>query len=300
MTPDIRNGDMSEAATAIGAIELPASTTELKTAAVADAVALTLKPTPRRALVTGATRGIGAAVARALAGAGWHVTLAGRARAALEEVRVTLPIAEGLVHDCVELDVTDPASVARAFAEVHAKGGALQALVNNAGAVETGPMARLAHDTWDRMLAVNLTGVFLCTQAALPPMIAARAGRIVNIASTAGQKGYAYCTAYAAAKHGVLGLTRSLALEVAAQGLSVNAVCPGYTDTAIVRDGVAKIVAATGRSEADAMSTFSHSSPLKRLVEPDEVASTVLWLCADAPAAFTGQAMSVSGGEVMN
>jgi NAD(P)-dependent dehydrogenase (short-subunit alcohol dehydrogenase family) len=228
------------------------------------------------------------------------VTLAGRARAALDEVRVTLPIAEGLVHDSVELDVTDPASVARAFAEVHAKGGALQALVNNAGAVETGPMARLAHETWDRMLAVNLTGVFLCTQAALPPMVAARAGRIVNIASAAGQKGYAYCTAYAAAKHGVLGLTRSLALEVAAQGLSVNAVCPGYTDTAIVRDGVAKIVAATGRSEADAVSTFSQASPLKRLVEPDEVAAAVLWLCADAPAAFTGQAMSVSGGEVMN
>jgi len=300
MTPDIRNGDMSEAATAIGAIELPTGTGELKTAAAADAVPLALRPTPRRVLVTGATRGIGAAIARALAAAGWHVTLAGRARAPLEEVRVTLPIAEGVAHDCVELDVADAASVARAFAEVHAKGGALQALVNNAGAVETGPMARLPHDTWDRMLAVNLTGVFLCTQAALPPMIAARAGRIVNIASTAGQKGYAYCTAYAAAKHGVLGLTRSLALEVAAQGLSVNAVCPGYTDTAIVRDGVAKIVAATGRSEADAMSTFSHSSPLKRLVEPDEVAATVRWLCADAPAAFTGQAMSVSGGEVMN
>jgi NAD(P)-dependent dehydrogenase (short-subunit alcohol dehydrogenase family) len=263
-------------------------------------VPLALKPTPRRVLVTGATRGIGAAIARALAGAGWHVTLAGRARAALEEVRVTLPIAEGLAHDCVELDVADAASVARAFAEVHARGGALQALVNNAGAVETGPMVRLPLETWDRMLAVNLTGAFLCTQAALPPMIAARAGRIVNIASTAGQKGYAYCTAYAAAKHGVLGMTRSLALEVAAQGLSVNAVCPGYTDTAIVRDGVARIVAATGRSEADAMSTFSQSSPLKRLVEPDEVAATVLWLCGDAPAAFTGQAMSVSGGEVMN
>ena len=300
MTSDIRNGDMSEAATAIGAIELPTATAELATAATVEAVPLALKPVPRRVLVTGATRGIGAAIARALAAAGWHVTLAGRARAALEEVRVTLPIAEGVAHDCVELDVTDPASVARAFAEVHAKGGALQALVNNAGAVETGPMARLAHDTWDRMLAVNLTGVFLCTQAALAPMIAARTGRIVNIASTAGQKGYAYCTAYAAAKHGVLGLTRSLALEVAAHGLSVNAVCPGYTDTAIVRDGVAKIAAATGRSEADAMSTFSQSSPLKRLVEPDEVASTVLWLCADAPAAFTGQAMSVSGGEVMN
>jgi NAD(P)-dependent dehydrogenase (short-subunit alcohol dehydrogenase family) len=198
------------------------------------------------------------------------------------------------------LDVTDAASVARAFAEVHVRGGALQALVNNAGAVETGPMARLPRETWDRMLAINLTGVFLCTQAALPPMIAARQGRIVNIASTAAQKGYAYCSAYAAAKHGELGMTRSLALELAPQGLSVNAVCPGYTDTAIVHEGVARIVAATGRSAADAMATFSQSSPLKRLVEPDEVAAAVLWLCADAPAAFTGQAMSVSGGEVMN
>jgi len=301
MTDDTpRAGDMAEAATVLGAIELPTSTTELVADAVAVAMPLALRPPPRRVLVTGATRGIGAAIAQALAGAGWHVTLAGRTRAALEEVRVTLPITEGLVHDCVELDVTDAASVARAFAQVHAKGGALQALVNNAGAVETAPLARTTQDSWDRMLAVNLTGVFLCTQAALAPMLAARAGRIVNIASTAGQKGYAYCTAYAAAKHGVLGMTRSLALEVAAQGICVNAVCPGYTDTDIVRDGVARIVAATGRSEDAAMSTFSQTSPLKRLVEPAEVAATVLWLCADAPAAFTGQALSVSGGEVMN
>jgi len=293
-----RNGDMAEA---IGAIALPTQAVELGPGPLPNAsVPLPLRPVPRRVLVTGATRGIGAAIAQALAGAGWRVTLAGRARAALEEVRVTLPIAEGLAHDCVELDVTDAASVARAFAEVHARGGALDALVNNAGAVETGPLSRLPHDTWDRMLAVNLTGVFLCTQAALAPMIAARAGRIVNIASTAGQKGYAYCTAYAAAKHGVLGLTRSLALELAAQGIAVNAVCPGYTDTAIVRDGVARIVAATGRGEADAMATFSKASPLQRLVEPGEVAAAVLWLCADAPAAYTGQAMSVSGGEVMN
>jgi NAD(P)-dependent dehydrogenase (short-subunit alcohol dehydrogenase family) len=300
MSSKIRNGDLSDAVEAIGAIELPTSTAELAPDALAAAMPSALRPPPRRVLVTGATRGIGAAIARALASAGWHVTLAGRARVALEEVRVTLPIAEGVAHDCVELDVTDPASVALAFATVHAKGGALHALVNNAGAVETGPMARLAHDAWDRMLAVNLTGVFLCTQAALPPMIAARSGRIVNISSTAGQKGYAYCTAYAAAKHGVLGLTRSLALEVAPQGISVNAVCPGYTDTDIVRDGVARIVAATGREESAAMATFSKASPLQRLVEPDEVAATVLWLCADAPAAFTGQAMSVSGGEVMN
>ena len=300
MTPSIRNGDLSEATAAIGAIDLPIKPVELGPGPLPNAsTPLALRPVPPRVLVTGATRGIGAAIAQALAGAGWHVTLAGRSRAALEEVRVTLALSEGVTHDCVELDVTDAASVARAFAEVHAKGGALQALVNNAGAVETGPLARLKQDTWDRMLAVNLTGVFLCTQAALPPMIAARSGRIVNIASTAGQKGYAYCTAYAAAKHGVLGMTRSLALEVAAQGLSVNAVCPGYTDTAIVRDGVARIVAATGRSEGDAMATFSQSSPLRRLVEPGEVAATVLWLCADAPAAFTGQALSVSGGEVM-
>ena len=259
-----------------------------------------LRPTPPRVLVTGATRGIGAAVAQALAEAGWQVTLAGRSRAALEEVRVMLPLTEGVAHDCVELDVTVPASVARAFAEVHARGGALQALVNNAGAVETGPFARLTHDVWDRMLAVNLTGVFLCTQAALPPMLGARAGRIVNIASTAAQKGYAYCAAYAAAKHGVLGMTRSLALEVAARGISVNAVCPGYTDTAIVRDGVARIVAATGRSESEAMAAFAQSSPLQRLVQPGEVAATVRWLCSDAPAALTGQALSVSGGEVMN
>ena len=301
MSNETRNGDLSEAVAAIGAIDLPAKPVELGPGPLPNAAtSAAQRANPQRVLVTGATRGIGAAIAQALAGAGWHVTLAGRSRAALEEVRVTLAAVDALPHDCVELDVTDAASVARAFAEVHAKGGALQALVNNAGAVETGPLARLAHAAWDRMLAVNLTGVFLCTQAALPPMLAARAGRIVNIASTAGQKGYAYCAAYAAAKHGVLGMTRSLALEVAAQGLSVNAVCPGYTDTAIVRDGVARIVAATGRSEADALATFSQSSPLQRLVRPDEVAATVRWLCTDAPAAFTGQALSVSGGEVMN
>jgi NAD(P)-dependent dehydrogenase (short-subunit alcohol dehydrogenase family) len=130
-------------------------------------------------------------------------------------------------------------------------------------------------------------------------MLAAKGGRIVNIASTAAQKGYAYCTAYAAAKHGVLGLTRSLALEVAGAGIAVNAVCPGYTDTDIVRDGVARIVERTGRSEADSLATFTQSNPLQRLIRPDEVAAAVRWLCAEAPVAVTGQAFSVSGGEVM-
>ena len=293
--------DDDAAVAPLGTITLPLPAIDLGTASLAaPAVPLALKPQPRRVLITGATRGIGAAIAQALAATGWQVTLAGRSLAALEDVRVTLPITQGLEHVCVELDVTDAANVATAFADVHARGGALQALVNNAGAVETGPLRSLPTATWDRMLAVNLTGTFLCSQAALAPMLAARAGRIVNIASTAGQKGYAYCTAYAAAKHGVLGLTRSLALEVAAQGRSVNAVCPGYTDTAIVREGVARLVAATGRSEDDALATFTQASPLGRLVEPDEVAATVLWLCAEAPAAFTGQALSVSGGEVTN
>jgi NAD(P)-dependent dehydrogenase (short-subunit alcohol dehydrogenase family) len=298
---DIRNGDMSDAAQAVGAIELPPPEAAGLPAVQAEGLAL---HAPRgaapRVLVTGATRGIGAAIAHAMAAAGWHVTLAGRRLGALEAVRATLPTADGVAHDCLVLDVTDPASVEAAFLQAHAKDGALQALVNNAGAVETAPLARTALASWERMLAVNLTGAFLCTQAALGPMLAAGAGRIVNIASTAGQKGYAYCAAYAAAKHGVIGMTRSLALEVAARGIAVNAVCPGYTDTDIVRDGVARLVAATGRDEAAARATFSQASPLRRLVEPAEVAATVRWLCTDAPAALTGQALSVSGGEVTN
>jgi NAD(P)-dependent dehydrogenase (short-subunit alcohol dehydrogenase family) len=195
--------------------------------------------------------------------------------------------------------VTDAASVARAFAQVHARGGALHALVNNAGAVETGPMARLPHASWDRMLAVNLTGAFLCTQAALPPMIAARAGRIVNIASTAGQKGYAYVSAYVAAKHGVIGLTRALALEVASKGVTVNAVCPGYTETDLLRESIANVVAKTGRSESQARADFATGNPQQRIVQPAEVADAVAWLCGEGAGAVTGQSISVSGGEVM-
>lgn len=263
MNNDIRNGDLADAVEAIGALELPTQTVGLAPETAAPAVPLSLRATPRRVLVTGATRGAGPAIAQALAGAGWHVTLAGRSRPALEEVRVTLPITEGVVHDCVELDVTDAASVVRAFAEVHARGGALQALVNNASATEGGPLARLPHDAWNRVLAVNLTGTFLCTQAALGPMLAARAGRIVNVTGTGATRSGADAGAGAleAARHGVLGLTRTLAREVASQGLGVNAVCHGY----------------------DA---------------PADVAAIVLWLCDAAPAGFTGQAMSVDSGEL--
>jgi NAD(P)-dependent dehydrogenase (short-subunit alcohol dehydrogenase family) len=263
----------------------------------------------RHVLVTGASRGIGEAIARALAAEGWRVTLAARSLEALHALRDGLPSAPGAAPVCVALDVTDAGSVERAFAAAREAAGPLHALVNNAGAVETGPTARVPLATWQRMLAVNLTGTFLCTQAALPDLLAAGAGvsagahatggRVVNIASTAAQRGYAYCAAYAAAKHGVLGFTRSLALELATKGVAVNAVCPGYTDTDIVRRGVENVMSATGRDEAAALAGFVASNPMGRLVAPAEVAATVRWLLRDAPASITGQAFSVSGGEVM-
>jgi NAD(P)-dependent dehydrogenase (short-subunit alcohol dehydrogenase family) len=149
------------------------------------------------------------------------------------------------------------------------------------------------------MLSVNLTGTFLCTKAALPDMLAAGWGRVVNIASTAGQKGYAYASAYAAAKHGVIGLTRSLALETARAGVTVNALCPGYTDTELLRASVENIVRRTGRSPQQARAELVAANPQRRLVQPAEIADAALWLCGDAAAAVSGQSISLSGGEVM-
>ena len=152
---------------------------------------------------------------------------------------------------------------------------------------------------WQQMLDVNLTGTMVCMQAALPDMLAAGWGRIVNVASTAGQVGYAYVSGYCAAKHGVLGLTRSLALETATKGVTVNAVCPGYTDTDMVRESLARVMAKTGRSAEASRAEFVKSNPQGRLVLPEQVADAVAWLCGDAAGAVTGQAISVSGGEVM-
>ncbi|MDR6853710.1 SDR family NAD(P)-dependent oxidoreductase [Variovorax guangxiensis] len=251
--------------------------------------------TGRHALVTGAARGIGAEIARTLAAEGAVLTLLGRDRAALLRVADSLP---GSGHGVVTADVADPEAVPAAFAQARAERGPVAILVNNAGAAESAPFLKTSVAMWQRMLSVNLTGSFLCAQAALPGMLEAGWGRIVNIASTAGQKGYAYVSAYTAAKHGVIGLTRSLALEVARKGVTVNAVCPGYTDTDILRDSVSNVVGKTGRSEADALAEFTSVNPQRRIVQPAEVADAVRWLCGEGAASVTGQSISVSGGEV--
>jgi NAD(P)-dependent dehydrogenase (short-subunit alcohol dehydrogenase family) len=251
--------------------------------------------TGRHALVTGAARGIGAEIARTLAAEGAMLTLLGRDRDALARIADSLA---GNGHGVVAADVADPQAVQLAFAEVRAARGPIAILVNNAGAAESAPFLKTSVELWQRMLSVNLTGSFLCAQAALPDMLEAGWGRIVNIASTAGQKGYAYVSAYTAAKHGVIGLTRSLALEVARKGITVNAVCPGYTDTDILRDSVANVVQKTGRSAEEARAEFAVVNPQRRIVQPSEVADAVRWLCGEGAASVNGQSISVSGGEV--
>lgn len=258
--------------------------------------AVSAPPAQRHALVTGAARGIGAAITRQLAADGVALTLLGRNAATLQALAETL--SAGHPHCVVVADVADPAAVATALARARQALGPLHIVVNNAGQAESAPFGKTSFELWQQMLAVNLTGSFVCTQAALPDLLAAGWGRIVNIASTAAQKGYAYVSAYTAAKHGVLGLTRSLALELATRGITVNAVCPGYTDTDILRDSIANVVAKTGRSTEQALAQFAAGNPQQRIVQPEEVADAVRWLCGAGASAITGQAISVSGGEV--
>ncbi|SOZ35350.1 SDR family NAD(P)-dependent oxidoreductase [Cupriavidus neocaledonicus] len=257
--------------------------------------------TGRHALVTGGGRGIGAAIARRLLADGASVTLLGRDAGTLQTTVQALraQAAAGAAVSYVAADIADADSVARAFAAATAQAGPVAMLVNNAGQAHSAPFLKTDAALWQRMLDVNLTGTFLCTQAALPAMLDAGWGRIVNVASTAGLIGYGYVSAYCAAKHGVIGLTRALALETAARGVTVNAVCPGYTETDIVRDAVANIVGKTGRSEEQARAELAARNPQRRLVQPDEVADAVAWLCQPSAAAITGQAIPVAGGEVM-
>lgn len=257
----------------------------------------------RHALVTGAGSGIGAAVALALARAGHRLTLCGRShdklQAQAEALRAAVPDAALLI---APMDVADAVSVQAAVQQAQARFGPVHTLINNAGQAHSAPFARTDAALWQRMLDVNLSGTFHVTQAVLPGMLDAaaqgEAGRIVNIASTAGLQGYAYVSAYVAAKHGVVGLTRALALELARKNVTVNALCPGYTETEIVQDAVRNIVAKTGQSEAQARQALAASNPQQRLVQPEEVAHSVLWLCAPGSGAINGQAIAIDGGEL--
>lgn len=251
----------------------------------------------KHAVVTGGGRGIGAAIAQRLAEQGARVTLMGRTRGPLEERADALRALTDM--HCEAVDVADPASVAAAFEGAAGKLGPVSILVNNAGQASSAPFIKTDLALWQQMLDVNLTGTYLGTKAVLPGMLVAGWGRIVNVASTAGQKGYPYVSAYCAAKHGVIGMTRALALELAQKNITVNAVCPGYTDTDIVREAITNIRAKTGRSEAEAQGELAKHNPQGRLVRPDEIANAVLWLCLPGAEAITGQAISVSGGEVM-
>jgi NAD(P)-dependent dehydrogenase (short-subunit alcohol dehydrogenase family) len=249
----------------------------------------------RHALITGGGTGIGAAIAVALSAAGAAVSLVGRRAAPLEEVAANLDRACAVVADVTREE--DTVAMVRAAREAH---GPIDILVANAGAAESAPVGRLDPAHWQRMLDVNLTGAFLSAKAALPDLtrVGAGASRIVFIASTAGLKGYPYVAAYCAAKHGVVGLARALAAELAAAPVTVNAVCPGFTETPLLEASLANIEAKTGCSHAEAQAALRRLNPQGRFVRPEEVASTVLWLCTPAAQAVTGQAISVSGGEV--
>lgn len=244
-------------------------------------------------VITGGGSGIGAAIARRLAAHGAKLTLAARDVDRLRALCRTLPDAEAL-----HLDVTDEASVTKAMAAANAR-APVSILVNNAGGAETAPVAKTSLDLWQRMIALNLTGAFLCSRALLASIISASNGRIINIASTAGLKGYAYTSAYAAAKHGVIGLTRSLALELAGTCATANAVCPGFTGTGLLERSLDEVTRKTGLTREAALAAFLRENPQNRLIDPDEIAAAVFWLCDPLSASVNGQSIAIAGGEVM-
>jgi len=249
-------------------------------------------PHSLHALVTGGGQGIGREIASALTQAGASVTVLGRHRGTLDDA-----VASGAAHSAVVADVADQAAVNAAIGEasIHQP---VDILIANAGIAESAPFAKSDAALFRRMMDVNFMGVVHTIQAVLPAMRERRYGRIVAIASTAGLKGYAYVSAYSAAKHAVIGLMRSLALELATTGVTVNAVCPVFTDTALIAGSIDNIMKRTGRSHAEALAELAKHNPQGRLVSPAEVADAVLWLCGEGAGAVTGQAIAIAGGEI--
>ncbi|MGH1477503.1 MAG: SDR family NAD(P)-dependent oxidoreductase [Geminicoccales bacterium] len=242
----------------------------------------------RHIVVTGGGSGVGAEIARIFAEAGAEVTILGRREEPLK--------AQGLPYQLC--DVAKPDSVAAAFAAAHAARGAITVAIANAGAVDSIPFARMSPQQMQLMVSVNLMGVANVWQAALPDMKAAGWGRMIVIASTAGLKGYPYVSAYCAAKHGVIGLTRSLALELAGDGITVNAICPGFIETPMLDRSIDRITEKTGMSVEKARAALVAGNPQKRFIQTDEVAAAALWLCSDAARSINGHAMALSGGEI--
>lgn len=251
------------------------------------------------ALITGGGRGIGRAVAVAFAREGAAVALIARTASEVERAAAEIKDECGTETTHAACDVSDAAAVARAFAVVSEKfGRGCDLLVNNAGIAESAPVVKTDDEMWHRHLAVNLSGTFYCTRAALPHMIARGWGRVINVASIAGKTGAPYIAAYAASKHGVLGLTRSVALEVAQKGVTINAICPGYVDTDMTTRALENIEAKTGRAAADSLEAIKQMSPQHRLVTAEEVAALALLLASEEGRGINGQAINVDGGTV--